>query len=448
MRGEQRRRHDALVLPRSHCGERDRQQRAADAIADGMDFLFAGRLFDRVERGERDPRECILPSSFARGARRIDPGDAKDGDTLIDAPLDEGFFRRQVEHVIFVDPGRHDQQRLLEHLLGRRRILDELHDVVLEDHFAGRYCQIAADLEHRGIGLANLQIAAAGLRCRRQACACRARGSRRCWSSVSRSSSGLVRTKFDGDSRVGDLPHIELGLLPGVRIEVVGVADQLIGPAAGEQIGLLEEIEELVRASIPDRRSVCRWRRAQRPAAPVRRRAAWRPRPIDRDRPCRAGSAARAVRCGSASQYCATCPSVLATSLSSSANSRLPWPCLARLEIGGERPAAFFDHARKIARERSTSTAPIFTGSCDGARTSVSSISLMGSGLSAARPLQQKWPAQFASARRAWQASGKRNAAKLSIRLPAVLPRSHGRPCFYHISAISDSYGSPLGCYL
>ena len=32
--------------------------------------------------------------------------------------------------------------------------------------------------------------------------------------------------------RVGDLPHIELGLVPGVRIELVGVADQPVGPVA------------------------------------------------------------------------------------------------------------------------------------------------------------------------------------------------------------------------
>ena len=48
--------------------------------------------------------------------------------------------------------------------------------------------------------------------------------------------------------RIGDLPHIELGLLPGVRVEAGGVAHQLVRPSGGEQIGLFEKVEELVRA--------------------------------------------------------------------------------------------------------------------------------------------------------------------------------------------------------
>ena len=65
--------------------------------------------------------------------------------------------------------------------------------------------------------------------------------------SVSRSTSGLVSTKFDGDDRVADLLDVELGLLAGVRIEPLGVAHQVLRPFRGQQIELLHEIEELVR---------------------------------------------------------------------------------------------------------------------------------------------------------------------------------------------------------
>ena len=46
--------------------------------------------------------------------------------------------------------------------------------------------------------------------------------------------------------RVADLLHVELGLVAGVLVEL-GVLHQPFGPLRGEQIGLLEEVVELVR---------------------------------------------------------------------------------------------------------------------------------------------------------------------------------------------------------
>ena len=182
----------------------------------------------------------------------IDPGDAEHGQALIDAPFDEGFFRRQIEHVKLVDPRRHDQQRALEHRFGRRRVLDELHQLVLEDHLAGRDREIASDLEHRGVGLADFQVAAAGfdilgehVHAADQIVGVRGKG----FAQQFRIGQDEIRRR----QRIGDLPHVELGLLLGVRIEIGGVGDQFVGPARGEQIGLLEEVEELVLTSIPDR---------------------------------------------------------------------------------------------------------------------------------------------------------------------------------------------------
>ena len=179
--GEQRCRHDAFVVPRRHGRERHRQHGAADAIADRVHLVLAGRLLDHVERRERTLAHVILEGLLRQPRIRVDPGDAENRQSLVDAPFDEGFFRREVEHVEFVDPGRHDQQRALEHLLGRRRILDELHQVVLEDDLAGRGREIASDLEHRGIGLPDLEVRRRRRRCPRPAYACREPGSRRCW---------------------------------------------------------------------------------------------------------------------------------------------------------------------------------------------------------------------------------------------------------------------------
>ena len=50
LRGEERRRLDALVLLLGMQRQCRGQQRAADAIADGVDVLLAGRLLDRIKR--------------------------------------------------------------------------------------------------------------------------------------------------------------------------------------------------------------------------------------------------------------------------------------------------------------------------------------------------------------------------------------------------------------
>ena len=206
------------------------KQRAADAIADGVDLVLAGRELDRIERGERAFVHVVLEAFLGEVGVGIDPGDAEHGEALVDAPFDEGFFRRQVEHVELVDPGRHDQQRPLEHHRRRRRVLDELHQLVLEDDLAGRDREIAPDLEHRGVRLADLEIAAAGLDVLGEHvhAADQIVGiAQDRLAQQFRIGQHEVRRRH----RVGDLPDVELGLLPGVRIEIGGVADQLLGPA-------------------------------------------------------------------------------------------------------------------------------------------------------------------------------------------------------------------------
>ena len=83
-------------------------------------------------------------------------------------PADEAVPRPQVEDVELVDPRRHDQQRPLQHLLGRRRVLDQLHQVVLVDHLAGRDADVLADLEGVGVGHLDAQLALAALQVAQQ----------------------------------------------------------------------------------------------------------------------------------------------------------------------------------------------------------------------------------------------------------------------------------------
>ena len=47
-------------MPCGHGGEGDRKQRSADAITDRVDLVFAGRLMNGVERGERSLPHVIF----------------------------------------------------------------------------------------------------------------------------------------------------------------------------------------------------------------------------------------------------------------------------------------------------------------------------------------------------------------------------------------------------
>jgi len=67
--------------------------------------------------------------------------------SLAHRPADEGILLAQIEDVVLVDPGRDDDQRPLQHLGGHRLVLDELHQVVLEHHAAGRGGDVLAELE-------------------------------------------------------------------------------------------------------------------------------------------------------------------------------------------------------------------------------------------------------------------------------------------------------------
>ena len=57
---------------------------------------------------------------------------------------------------------------------------------------------------------------------------------------------GIGQDEVRRRNRVGDLADIKRGLQPGVRIDVLGVLDHIGGPAAGDEIELLDEIENLV----------------------------------------------------------------------------------------------------------------------------------------------------------------------------------------------------------
>ena len=225
--------------------------------------------------------------------------------------------------------------------------MDELHQLVLEHDLAGRHGEIAPELEGGWIGLADSQLAGAGLDVLRQHV-------HAAHQILRIGSEGLAQQFRIGENeirrrnRIGDLPGIELRLPLGVRVEIVGFLHQPVGPGAGEQIGLLEEVEELVRRPFRIGKALVACARLGDRGRGLARQ------PFDRVAPkIEIGAAQprlqleRALRIGQP----------VFGDLAEGADDLgqilrkvgFDLPFLARLDVGGQRLAAFLDHARQIA---------------------------------------------------------------------------------------------------
>ena len=234
---------DPVVALLGHIGECRGEQRAAQAITDDIGLAHARRLLHGVEGGQRRFEHVVLEAFLRQGAVRIDPGDHEDRVALFDRPFYEGVLGAQVEDVKLVDPGRHDQQGPFENLFGRRIVLDQFHQVVAEDDPAGGDGDILADLEGIFVGHGNAQLAFAPLQITEQ---------------VLEALHQVLALGFEGraqDFRVGDgeicgrqgideLLGVELDLLRGLFVEPIDFAHGFRDPGRGQQIRLLDVVED------------------------------------------------------------------------------------------------------------------------------------------------------------------------------------------------------------
>ena len=99
--------HAGVLLVRETRGE-DGGERAADAVAGDVDvgFVFAA---DPVERGAAAELQVFVPAIVFRDVVGRAPRDHVDGEALIAQPRDERVRGRKIEHVVFVDPRREDE---------------------------------------------------------------------------------------------------------------------------------------------------------------------------------------------------------------------------------------------------------------------------------------------------------------------------------------------------
>ena len=121
LRGEEGRALDPLVAGRGHVGEGHGEQRAADAVADRGDVASRPSPARSRRAPRRCPRACSARSSFSAWRSS---GLTQEMQNTVSPwrhrPADEALLRVEVEHVELVDPGRHDEERALQHRVGRR----------------------------------------------------------------------------------------------------------------------------------------------------------------------------------------------------------------------------------------------------------------------------------------------------------------------------------------
>ena len=144
---------DPVVAHLVQVGRGHHGQRPAQAEADEVDPLGAGDLADHVHRRPRALDQIVVHRGACHRRVRVAVADREHGPPVLHRPLDEAALRRQVHHVVLVDPRRTAQQRDLVHVLGLRHVLQDLDQIVAVDHFGRGGGQVAADLERARVHL-------------------------------------------------------------------------------------------------------------------------------------------------------------------------------------------------------------------------------------------------------------------------------------------------------
>ena len=149
---QQRQRSDALVAGARHRRREHREEGAAEAVADRVHLLPAADRRDRVDRRADAEPQVVVDAEFAVARVRVAPRQHEHRVALLDEMPHHRVARRQVEDVVLQDRRRDDQHRLRVHVLRRRRVLDQLDQVVAQHHLARRHRDFVARPEARAVG--------------------------------------------------------------------------------------------------------------------------------------------------------------------------------------------------------------------------------------------------------------------------------------------------------
>ena len=166
---------------------------------------------------------------------------------LIHRPANEGILRAQIKDVVFIDPGRQDQERALQYFFSGGRILDKLHQIILINNLARRDGDILAHLELAFIRHADAKIALSAFEVGQQIGQALQQILATGFGSTTqhfRISQGEIR----GAHRIHELAGIKIHLLRGFLIQPLGVMHQALHIAGREQITLPDEVEHFILA--------------------------------------------------------------------------------------------------------------------------------------------------------------------------------------------------------
>ena len=141
--------------------------------------------------------------------------------------------------------GGTDQQRPLERLRRGRRVLDELDELVAEHDLAGRRRDVDAELERLGVGHRDLELAVAALDVVEQVVEpldeVLATGGHGGAEHL-----GIGQREVRRRERVDVLARVEVDLLLRLLVEALDACDLVVQPARGDQVALLDVVEQEV----------------------------------------------------------------------------------------------------------------------------------------------------------------------------------------------------------
>ncbi len=164
---------------------------------------------------------------------------------LIDGPLDPRILLAQVDDVELIDPRRHEQERPLNDLFGARIILDQFHHLIAEDDLAGSRRDVLADHELIVIGLTDPERALAPLQILEQVLQSvdevLAAGLDRRADNL-----GVGHREIRRRHGADELAGVEVDLFLGLRVDIIDLVDALLHPARGQQVRLLDIVENVV----------------------------------------------------------------------------------------------------------------------------------------------------------------------------------------------------------
>ncbi len=231
-----------MVAHRVEVPEHHRVHRATEADRQRVHRVAAGDLPRDVDRGERAEAQVVVEGEIGHRRVGIAVADREGGVAVAHRPLDQALARREVGDVVAVDPRRAHEERDLVHLVGLRRVLQHLDELVAEDDLAARRGDGAAEPERAGVDLARPAVVAGhvahevGEAAQHAAAARLERPLQR---------RGIGEQRVGGSNGVGEEVGRELGLGAFRRVEACGLG-HLHDELRGEQVRLQQTVEHQV----------------------------------------------------------------------------------------------------------------------------------------------------------------------------------------------------------